>query len=260
MVAKQVVGQKRGGGVKKNDLLVCLMSVFLGVSYARPAVGEAAANENSSPKISKSLEINRSMVARFEAQQTDLNKKRVKNPSAVSERDLENLNYKIQALHEDAARLRASLPKSAGISSKSVTADDEINEMHERALEVAGQNNFKKALELYEEIVLKNPEDDQAYLIMGHIYLMSGEYERSESAFQNAVHIDRDNRDEIAPFYENKILQNPDDDVAYANLGYAYLILGDTLKAQSAFKNALSINPYNQIAMNGLKLIAARKN
>lgn len=236
--------------MKKNDLLVFLVSICLGVSYASPAVGEAAANENSNPKISKSLEINRSLVARLEAEQTALNKKRVENPSAVSEKDLENLNYKIQALHEDAARLRASLPKSA---------DDEINRMHERALELAGQNNFKKALELYEEIVLKNPDDDQAYLIMGHIYLMSGEYERSESAFQNAVHIDRDNRDEIAPFYENKILQNPDDDVAYANLGYAYLILGDTTKAQSAFKNALSINPYNRIAMNGLKLIADRR-
>ena len=119
--------------------------------------------------------------------------------------------------------------------------------------------NFKKALELYEEIVLKNPEDDQAYLIMGHIYLMSGDYQKSENSFQNAVHIYPDNIHEITPFYENKILKNPDDDAAYADLGYAYLILEDFLKAKSAFKNALSINPYNQTAAEGLKGIAARQ-
>ncbi len=247
--------------MKKNDLLVCLISVFLWVSYACPAFCQAAAKETANAKITKSLQINRSMVARFETQQLELRKKRVENPSVISKTELENLNYKIKALHEDAARLRTLPPKkSASTPAAGAAPNTEILQMHERALEYVGKNEFRKALGLYEEIVLKNPEDDQAYIIMGHIYLMSGNYEKSESAFQNAVHIDPDNIHEIAPFYENKILQNPDDDNAYADLGYAYLILGDFLKAQSAFKNALSINPYNRIAANGLKLMATRQN
>ena len=233
------------------------MSLFLCVSYANPAFGEAAANT----KINKALEINRSMVARFEAQQLELRKKRAEDPSAISETELENLNYKIKALHEDAARLHGPPPKkSASAPAAGGGPNHEIIQMHERALEYVGKNEFGKALALYEEIVLKNPEDDQAYIIMGHIYLMSGGYEKSESAFQNAVHIDPDNIHEITPFYENRILQNPDDDAAYADLGYAHLMLGDFVKAQSAFKNALSINPYNRIAANGLKLMAARQN
>jgi len=242
--------------VKKNDLLACLMSAFLCVSYARPAFCEAGAKETTNTKITKSLEINRSMVARFEAQQLALRRKQVEDPSVISQTDLENLNYKIKALHEDAARLR-TLPPKKSASAVGAAPNNEIIQMHERALEYVGKKEFGKALDLYQEIALKNPEDDQAYLIMGHIYLMSGDYEKSESAFQNAVHIDPNNIHEIAPFYENKILQNPDDDNAYADLGYAYLILGDFLKAQSAFKNALSINPYNQTAAHGLKLIAA---
>ncbi len=245
--------------MKKNDLLACLISALFCVSDAVPAFCEVTTEGNTNAKIIKSLKTNRSMVARFEAQQLELRKKRVEDPSVISETELENLNYKIKALHEDVARLRASPPKkSASTPATGAAPHDEIIQMHERALEVAGKNNFKEALELYEEIVLKNPDDDQAYLIMGHLYLMSGNYEKSESAFQNAVHIDPANIREITPFYENKILQNPDDDNAYADLGYAYLILGDFLKAKSAFKNALSINPYNQAAVNGLKLMAAR--
>ena len=246
--------------MKKNNLLVYLISAFFCVSNTRDAFCEAASAGISNPKIIKSLRANRSMAARFETQQLELMEKRDRDPSAVLEKEMENLKYKIQALREDEARLSASLPKNSETSQTGdVAADAEINQMHERALEYAGKNDFKKALALYEEIVLKNPEDDQAYLIMGHIYLMSGDYQKSENSFQNAVHIYPDNIHEITPFYENKILKNPDDDAAYADLGYAYLILEDFLKAKSAFKNALSINPYNQTAAEGLKGIAARQ-
>ncbi len=246
------------------------MSVFFCVSYARLGFCETAANA----KINKALEINRSMVARFEAQQLELRKKRAENPSVISDTELENLNYKIKALREDATRLRGLPPKDTQTGEiakdwslkKLVSApgggapDHEIIEMHERALKYVAANEFGKALALYQEIVLKNPEDDQAYIIMGHIYLMSGQYEKSESAFENAAHIDPENIHEIAPFYENKILQNPDDDTAYADLGCAYLMLGENLKAGNAFKNALSINPNNRTALKGLNWIAVKQN
>ena len=87
---------------------------------------------------------------------------------------------------------------------------------------------------------------------MGHTYLLSGSYEKAEAAFQNAAHIDPENLNEITPFYENIVLQNPEDDSAHTNLGYAYLILGEFVKAKEAFQDALSINPENGQALNGL--------
>ena len=100
--------------------------------------------------------------------------------------------------------------------------------------------------------MLTDPEDDEAYLILGHTYLLSGEYVKAEEAFQNAVHIDPANIREIAPFYQNLLLENPGDDQAHSNLGYALLILGNFTEAKQAFQDALSINPQNADANAGL--------
>jgi Tfp pilus assembly protein PilF len=124
--------------------------------------------------------------------------------------------------------------------------------MHERALRYVAQQDLEKASKLYEEIILIDPEDDQAYVIMGHTYLLTGHYEKAEHAFKNAVHIDPANADEIVPFYQNIIMQNANDDVAYNNLGYAYLILGDYLNARDAFLRALELNPDNAAAQDGM--------
>ena len=58
------------------------------------------------------------------------------------------------------------------------------------------------------------------------------------------------------PFYQNIVLQNPGDDTAYSNLGFVYLMVGDYLKAQEAFKDALGIDPENTEAKKGLKVIS----
>ena len=55
--------------------------------------------------------------------------------------------------------------------------------------------------------------------------------------------------------YSNIILFEPDDDVAYSNMGHIYMILGDLGKAQNAFLNALDINPSSQTALFGLQKI-----
>ncbi|MBI2094920.1 MAG: tetratricopeptide repeat protein [Candidatus Omnitrophica bacterium] len=131
--------------------------------------------------------------------------------------------------------------------------------MHERALRLVAEQKLDKAVKIYEDLVLSNPDDDQAYVIMGHCYLLSGRYEKAEQAFQNAVHIDPQNAEEITPFYQNIVFRNPDDDRAHGNLGYAYLIIGDVLKAQEAYRDALAINPKNERALEGMRLIAELK-
>ncbi len=130
--------------------------------------------------------------------------------------------------------------------------------LHEKALEYVSNREFDKAAKLYEEIVLIDPNDDQAYLILGHIHLLNAEFDKAEAAFTNAVDIDTQNMNEITPFYENMILRDPDDDKARTYLGYAYLILGEYLSAQAAFKDALELNPANGLARQGLGYIQSR--
>ncbi len=55
--------------------------------------------------------------------------------------------------------------------------------------------------------------------------------------------------------YSDILLIEPDDEVAYTNLGQIYMILGQQKKAHEAFKNALDINPHNETAIVGIQKI-----
>ncbi len=55
--------------------------------------------------------------------------------------------------------------------------------------------------------------------------------------------------------YSDILLKEPDDEVAYTNLGQIYMILGQQKKAHEAFKNALDINPHNETAIIGIQKI-----
>ncbi len=52
--------------------------------------------------------------------------------------------------------------------------------------------------------------------------------------------------------YQDILFIEPDDEVAYANSGRIYLILGDVEKAENAFTNALDININNETAIIGM--------
>lgn len=53
--------------------------------------------------------------------------------------------------------------------------------------------------------------------------------------------------------YSEITLLEPDDETAYANMGRAYMILGQYERAENAFLNALHINPENELAYLGLQ-------
>ncbi|MBI4432295.1 MAG: tetratricopeptide repeat protein [Candidatus Omnitrophica bacterium] len=132
----------------------------------------------------------------------------------------------------------------------------EIETLHEKALALVGEKKYSDASRTYEEILLATPEDDETYLLLGHTYLLGGQYEKAERAFNQAIHIEPSNHGQITSFYEGVILQTPHDDTAYANLGYAYLLVGEFLKAEEAFQDALTINPQNPAALRGLSMLS----
>jgi len=57
---------------------------------------------------------------------------------------------------------------------------------------------------------------------------------------------------EAAAVYTDIILLEPDDEVAYTNLGSVYLVLGDFTRARESYELALSISPDNDAATAGL--------
>ena len=123
---------------------------------------------------------------------------------------------------------------------------------HEEALELVSQHRLEEASKLYEEIVLDNPNDDEAYVLLGHTYLLSGKYGKAETAFATATDIQPENTKEILSFYENLTLQDPDNDKNYALLGYVRWMMKDSIGAKEAFGEALRINPENSEAQSGL--------
>ncbi len=267
--------------MKKTFYVLALCLAFLCPLRAE----DAGPAEN--PGLLKSLQANRSLLLKYQNEYVQLKGSLGPNPAESDNRRLKDLEDKIRVLEEDSEELQSFLPlnrqaeafvtdlmtkKARGERVKQLhSATDLLQEaelkhampatspqaedatlMHERALKYVTEGRFRDAVRLYEEIVMKNPEDDEAYLIMGHTYLLMGQYQKSERAFANAVHIDPANIGEIVPFYENTVLQNPDSDSGYANLGYAYLIIGDAMRAKNSFAESLRINPENASAQNGL--------
>lgn len=189
---------------------------------------------------------------------------------------LEKDSAMIRVLEADTKRLLGGLPAEAraqeflkdlaarkravakGPSEEAAPFKDDLRDMHEQALALVEQDRFLEAAALYESIVLIDAEDDEAYLLMGHTYMLSGEFLKAEEAFQNAVHIDPENRDEIVPFYENVMIRSPGDDTAHVNLGAVRMILGDDAGALRAFEDALAINPENKNARQGLEAVRQR--
>ncbi len=106
-----------------------------------------------------------------------------------------------------AAPLRAA--ESSQKNFTSITPEDmnQIENLHEQAKKLAAQHDFRGAINVYSEILLTEPDDDEAYTEMGKAYMILGDFGRAKDAFQNALHIDPDN--EIALFGLRKI-SDPD--------------------------------------------------
>ncbi|MBI4352438.1 MAG: tetratricopeptide repeat protein [Candidatus Omnitrophica bacterium] len=271
-----------------NVFFCCsLAALFL----CRPCQSHEAseeAKENQRPETLLSLAANRSLLLPLETEYNLLQNESIKNDSPEFAEKLEGLGRQIQILKEDRAQLLRTLPPkdqaneflkdlaaqknpsySSSIQDKQSQTKESAdpprsvadtiafvstNELHEKALGYVQNETYDEAVKIYEQIILQDPDDDEAYLLLGHLYVLESQYNKAKRAFLNAVHIDPQNRNEIIPFYENKTLQNPSDDEAYTRLGYAHLILEETTKAQEAFKEALSINPSNLEALRGLDL------
>jgi len=216
----------------------------------------------------RSLTINRSLVAKAEEEYRALQKQEPDDTTGSVTRQLSDLRYKIQAFNEDAERLKGILPPdtktedildASGPRPIDTAAEKRVEEtvkkihdMHEKALQAIAAKKFNEAQIIYEGIILLSPDDDEAYLLLGHTCLAAGLYEKAADAFHSAIHIEPGNAREIPRLYENILVENPSDDDAMTQLGYAHLLLGSVKFARQAFEDALAVNPSNMEAKKGL--------
>lgn len=261
---------------------LCLNTTACLLAAATLCGGAAAeVRDQRSPRgttaIRIALDINRNLLKKLTAEYEDLHAAQVRQFSEKNERRMHDIEIEIITLNGDAMRLQHSLAqciqaeemlkvlisrnidrlRAEALPSAPEAQRDRLYAMHEKALRSVEHGDPDAAARTYEDIILLNPDDDEAYLIMGHVYLMSGNYEKAEFAFHNAVNIDPRNLSEIIPFYQNRVMKDPSDDAAYADLGYAWLIMGDFLKAKDAFRDCLRVNPANDAALKGLRLTEA---
>lgn len=66
---------------------------------------------------------------------------------------------------------------------------EELDRLHEEARRFEEETRVDEAINTYEEIILIEPDDDAAYANLGRLYMATGNYERAENAFLNALHI-----------------------------------------------------------------------
>ncbi len=230
--------------------------------FCAAAFAESAPDTKPYLSAQRALSVNRSLLAKAESEYGKLTKEQAEHPSAENESRMKSLLYQIQALREDAGRLQTELPKNEraaeflkdvmGHAPVDVAREKKINAklesvyaLHEKALALVSQKRYREACRIYEDITFESADDDEAYLLLGHTRLLAGDLDQAERAFANAIDIDPANYEEVPRFYLNILVENPQDDAAYANLGFVYWMLGRQEESLKAFKSALQINPAN---------------
>jgi superkiller protein 3 len=103
------------------------------------------------------------------------------------------------------------------------------------ATQAEADNNLVKAVQLWEQLAQKFPNDKRTHYFLGAVYSGRDEDAKAIAEFNKAIAIDGN----FAP--------------AYNILGYAYREKGDYVKAEEAFKNYIRLlpneaNPYDSLA------------
>lgn len=103
------------------------------------------------------------------------------------------------------------------------------------------EENAKLAIEYAQKALLVDPNNSEAYRIIGYAYEIQEKYEDA--------HIN----------YDKAISLNPNNSLALSNKGHAYDLQGDLTQAESLYKKALEVMPANEHALLNLARIQVRQ-
>ncbi|MBF0456983.1 MAG: tetratricopeptide repeat protein [Nitrospirae bacterium] len=133
------------------------------------------------------------------------------------------------------------------------------------------KGNYKATIVILKKHLMKNPNDYEALLNLGAVYLMEGQPDKAIAAYNKALEInpnDYEASSNLGALYSstgehdkaieacNKALEiNSKYDGAWYNLGNAYSATGRPHKAIAAYIKALEFDPENYRTLNNLGVI-----
>ncbi len=113
--------------------------------------------------------------------------------------------------------------------------------LEKASLEFKEEEYGKKALVLAEEVLENDSNNVDAYLVLGYVYEIFEDYEKSLDNYNKAISL------------------NQDYDISYVKRGHAYDLSGDLVSAEADYSKAYELNNQNDTALMNLARIAQRK-
>ena len=126
------------------------------------------------------------------------------------------------------------------------------------------------AIENFRKVIQKNPQNNDAFFILGLLYHNKGDYERAIKAYQEVIRINPDSLyynnlgwaygelekyQEAIDAFKEAIKRNPEDADVHYGLGWVYNELKDYKKAVESYKQAILIQPGHTYTHYGLGII-----
>ena len=140
---------------------------------------------------------------------------------------------------------------------------------------------FNDARATYEKVIVADPQNANAYGDLGNVYLDQGDIEKAVALYERFASYSDDKEAAAKNFlvagfkyhekkdyggalalYNRALLITPDNPLAYADIGWTKLEIGQTQEAIEAFEKALTLNPSKEVkeyARKGLKEARAKK-
>ena len=134
-----------------------------------------------------------------------------------------------------------------------------VNKIYALALENHEKNNFKTALNLYQDIIKIDPYHASSYYNLGLVFQRLHEFNKAKDFYKKAIEI---NPNHVGSYnnlgtifqglgeiqkakecYEKVIKINPNYANAHYNLGNIFKKLGENQKAKKCYEKAIEINP-----------------
>ena len=140
---------------------------------------------------------------------------------------------------------------------------------------------FKEAREIYDRIIADDPQNADAHKNLGNVYMDQGDIEMAVGLYEKFAAYSADKEDAAKNFlnagfmyygkneyekalalYKRALEITPDNPLAYTDIGWSKLALGQAAEAIQAFERALKLNPpktVSEYARRGLKEARSKK-
>lgn len=132
-------------------------------------------------------------------------------------------------------------------------------ELKEQGEERYFDEEYREAIDLFDEAIELDPEYKEAYLFRGNCYQALREYDRALEEYARAIEIDpeygrayrnrgnaynkREEYEKAIEEYDKAVELNPDSEYAVSNRGTVYFNVGEYERAKEDYTRAIELNP-----------------